>query len=161
MQPQSILHSGYFHPLLRAWQTATTTLNASNLIYYGLLPEAKNVYKDFVIDRKAPKLGNLTFSVTSPAKWNWIFATTGVTVTLDGVNDPISGICAATATNSPDSRDCASKGEESVQKLSKIGFVPSDEAPAAATRAPRPPAPSPSTSTATASASHSATLPSA
>ncbi|KAK2120180.1 hypothetical protein P7K49_001566 [Saguinus oedipus] len=33
MQPQSILHSGYFHPLLRAWQTATTTLNASNLIY--------------------------------------------------------------------------------------------------------------------------------
>ncbi|PNI69611.1 ALAD isoform 8 [Pan troglodytes] len=33
MQPQSVLHSGYFHPLLRAWQTATTTLNASNLIY--------------------------------------------------------------------------------------------------------------------------------
>ncbi|XP_011805515.1 PREDICTED: delta-aminolevulinic acid dehydratase [Colobus angolensis palliatus] len=33
MQPQSVLHSSYFHPLLRAWQTATTTLNASNLIY--------------------------------------------------------------------------------------------------------------------------------
>ncbi|XP_042769169.1 delta-aminolevulinic acid dehydratase isoform X2 [Panthera leo] len=33
MQPQSVLHSGYFHPLLRAWQTATATLSASNLIY--------------------------------------------------------------------------------------------------------------------------------
>uniref|UniRef100_G3T0F6 Delta-aminolevulinic acid dehydratase n=1 Tax=Loxodonta africana TaxID=9785 RepID=G3T0F6_LOXAF len=33
MQPQSVLHSGYFHPLLRTWQAATTTLNASNLIY--------------------------------------------------------------------------------------------------------------------------------
>lgn len=102
-----------------------------NLSYNGLRPETKNADKDFVMDWTAPKLGNLTSSVTSPAKWNWIFATTGVTVTLDGVNDPISGICSATATNSPDSHDCASKGEESVQKLSKIGFVPSDEAPAA------------------------------
>lgn len=33
MQPQSVLHSGYFHPLLRTWQTAATTLSASNLIY--------------------------------------------------------------------------------------------------------------------------------
>lgn len=33
MQPQSVLHSGYFHPLLRTWQAATTTLSASNLIY--------------------------------------------------------------------------------------------------------------------------------
>uniref|UniRef100_A0A8C8ZYB2 Delta-aminolevulinic acid dehydratase n=1 Tax=Prolemur simus TaxID=1328070 RepID=A0A8C8ZYB2_PROSS len=31
--PQSVLHSGYFHPLLRTWQAAATTLNASNLIY--------------------------------------------------------------------------------------------------------------------------------
>ncbi|XP_045435849.1 delta-aminolevulinic acid dehydratase isoform X3 [Pipistrellus kuhlii] len=33
MQPQSVLHSGYFHPLLRTWQAAATTLNASNFIY--------------------------------------------------------------------------------------------------------------------------------
>uniref|UniRef100_A0A480MEN7 porphobilinogen synthase n=1 Tax=Sus scrofa TaxID=9823 RepID=A0A480MEN7_PIG len=33
MQPQSVLHSGYFHPLLRTWQTAATSLSASNLIY--------------------------------------------------------------------------------------------------------------------------------
>lgn len=33
MQPQSVLHSGYFHPLLRAWQTTATSLHASNLIY--------------------------------------------------------------------------------------------------------------------------------
>ncbi|XP_040487687.1 delta-aminolevulinic acid dehydratase isoform X1 [Ursus maritimus] len=33
MQPQSVLHSGYFHPLLRAWQAAATPLSASNLIY--------------------------------------------------------------------------------------------------------------------------------
>ncbi|XP_021504512.1 delta-aminolevulinic acid dehydratase [Meriones unguiculatus] len=33
MNHQSILHSGYFHPLLRAWQTAASTVSASNLIY--------------------------------------------------------------------------------------------------------------------------------
>ncbi|XP_023609005.1 delta-aminolevulinic acid dehydratase isoform X6 [Myotis lucifugus] len=33
MQPQSVLHSGYFHPLLRTWQAAATTFSASNLIY--------------------------------------------------------------------------------------------------------------------------------
>ncbi|KAM5299923.1 delta-aminolevulinic acid dehydratase isoform 2-T2 [Ctenodactylus gundi] len=33
MQPQSVLHSGYFHPLLRTWQAAATALSASNLIY--------------------------------------------------------------------------------------------------------------------------------
>lgn len=33
MKPQSVLHSGYFHPLLRTWQAAATSLNASNLIY--------------------------------------------------------------------------------------------------------------------------------
>lgn len=33
MHPQSVLHSGYFHPLLRNWQTAATSLSASNLIY--------------------------------------------------------------------------------------------------------------------------------
>ncbi|KFJ00008.1 Ig-like domain-containing protein [Bifidobacterium stellenboschense] len=92
-----------------------------NLTYNGLRPEQKNANKDFVMDWTAPKLGNLTSSVTSPAKWNWIFATTGVTVTLDGVNDPISGICSATATNSPDTHDCASKGEESVA-FSQLGF---------------------------------------
>uniref|UniRef100_A0A8C2NQ20 Uncharacterized protein n=1 Tax=Capra hircus TaxID=9925 RepID=A0A8C2NQ20_CAPHI len=29
MHPQSVLHSGYFHPLLRNWQTAATSLIAS------------------------------------------------------------------------------------------------------------------------------------
>lgn len=92
-----------------------------NLTYNGLRPEQKNANKDFVMDWTAPKLGNLTSSVTNPAKWNWIFATTGVTVTFDGVNDPISGICSATATNSPDAHDCASKGNESVA-FSQLGF---------------------------------------
>lgn len=31
--PQSILHSGYFHPTLRYWQTCATDLKADNLIY--------------------------------------------------------------------------------------------------------------------------------
>uniref|UniRef100_A0A8C6MYW9 Uncharacterized protein n=1 Tax=Mus spicilegus TaxID=10103 RepID=A0A8C6MYW9_MUSSI len=33
MHHQSVLHSGYFHPLLRSWQTAASTVSASNLIY--------------------------------------------------------------------------------------------------------------------------------
>ncbi|KAB0407520.1 hypothetical protein E2I00_012828 [Balaenoptera physalus] len=33
MQPQSVLHSGYFHPLLRTWQATTASLSASSLIY--------------------------------------------------------------------------------------------------------------------------------
>lgn len=33
MHHQSVLHSGYFHPLLRTWQTAASTVSASNLIY--------------------------------------------------------------------------------------------------------------------------------
>lgn len=33
MQADSILHSGYFHPVLRSWQCTATTFDASNLIY--------------------------------------------------------------------------------------------------------------------------------
>ncbi|XP_029469243.1 delta-aminolevulinic acid dehydratase isoform X1 [Rhinatrema bivittatum] len=33
MQIESVLHSGYFHPMLRAWQVSATSLSASNLIY--------------------------------------------------------------------------------------------------------------------------------
>ncbi|XP_074871447.1 delta-aminolevulinic acid dehydratase isoform X1 [Carettochelys insculpta] len=33
MQAQSLLHSGYFHPVLRTWQTSATAFDASNLIY--------------------------------------------------------------------------------------------------------------------------------
>eukprot|EP00062_Callorhinchus_milii_P014823 gi/632964411/ref/XP_007898386.1/ PREDICTED: delta-aminolevulinic acid dehydratase isoform X1 [Callorhinchus milii] len=33
MQSESLLHSGYSHPLLRAWQTCGATFNANNLIY--------------------------------------------------------------------------------------------------------------------------------
>ncbi|CAM9679846.1 unnamed protein product [Bubo scandiacus] len=33
MQADSLLHSGYFHPVLRSWQCTATTLDASNLIY--------------------------------------------------------------------------------------------------------------------------------
>lgn len=33
MHHQSILHSGYFHPVLRTWQTSASTISASNLIY--------------------------------------------------------------------------------------------------------------------------------
>lgn len=33
MQAQAVLHSGYFHPVLRAWQTSATVFDASNLIY--------------------------------------------------------------------------------------------------------------------------------
>nr|XP_009666499.1 PREDICTED: delta-aminolevulinic acid dehydratase [Struthio camelus australis] len=33
MQAESLLHSGYFHPVLRSWQCSATTFDASNLIY--------------------------------------------------------------------------------------------------------------------------------
>ncbi|XP_051893256.1 delta-aminolevulinic acid dehydratase [Pristis pectinata] len=33
MQTESLLHCGYSHPLLRAWQTCATSFTASNLIY--------------------------------------------------------------------------------------------------------------------------------
>ncbi|KAE8582088.1 hypothetical protein XENTR_v10019940 [Xenopus tropicalis] len=33
MQVSSILHSGYFHPVLRAWQCSATSLDANNLMY--------------------------------------------------------------------------------------------------------------------------------
>ncbi|NXS13677.1 HEM2 dehydratase, partial [Neodrepanis coruscans] len=33
MQADSVLHSGYFHPVLRSWQGTATTFDASNLIY--------------------------------------------------------------------------------------------------------------------------------
>uniref|UniRef100_A0A8D2MSA4 porphobilinogen synthase n=1 Tax=Zonotrichia albicollis TaxID=44394 RepID=A0A8D2MSA4_ZONAL len=33
MQADSVLHSGYFHPVLRSWQCTATTFDASNLIY--------------------------------------------------------------------------------------------------------------------------------
>ncbi|XP_067868913.1 delta-aminolevulinic acid dehydratase [Heterodontus francisci] len=33
LQTESLLHSGYSHPLLRAWQCCATTFNANSLIY--------------------------------------------------------------------------------------------------------------------------------
>ncbi|CAJ0968522.1 unnamed protein product [Ranitomeya imitator] len=33
MQADAVLHSGYFHPVLRAWQSTATSLHASNLMY--------------------------------------------------------------------------------------------------------------------------------
>nr|XP_020664846.1 delta-aminolevulinic acid dehydratase [Pogona vitticeps] len=33
MQPEALLHSGYFHPILRSWQATATALDASHLIY--------------------------------------------------------------------------------------------------------------------------------
>uniref|UniRef100_A0AAY5KS43 porphobilinogen synthase n=1 Tax=Esox lucius TaxID=8010 RepID=A0AAY5KS43_ESOLU len=33
MQPESLLHSGYFHPTLRYWQTCASDLRPENLIY--------------------------------------------------------------------------------------------------------------------------------
>ncbi|XP_054854410.1 delta-aminolevulinic acid dehydratase isoform X1 [Eublepharis macularius] len=33
MQLESVLHSGYFHPVLRSWQTSATAFDATNLIY--------------------------------------------------------------------------------------------------------------------------------
>ncbi|EOA95704.1 Delta-aminolevulinic acid dehydratase, partial [Anas platyrhynchos] len=33
MQADSLLHSGYFHPVLRSWQCTASTFDASNLIY--------------------------------------------------------------------------------------------------------------------------------
>ncbi|XP_069465893.1 delta-aminolevulinic acid dehydratase [Ambystoma mexicanum] len=33
MQAESLLHSGYFHPVLRSWQTAATSFDARNLMY--------------------------------------------------------------------------------------------------------------------------------
>ncbi|XP_015278592.1 PREDICTED: delta-aminolevulinic acid dehydratase [Gekko japonicus] len=33
MQLESLLHSGYFHPVLRSWQTSATAFDATNLIY--------------------------------------------------------------------------------------------------------------------------------
>ncbi|KAM4664858.1 delta-aminolevulinic acid dehydratase [Discoglossus pictus] len=33
MPADSILHSGYFHPVLRSWQTAPTSLDPTNLMY--------------------------------------------------------------------------------------------------------------------------------
>ncbi|KAG9469718.1 hypothetical protein GDO78_019830 [Eleutherodactylus coqui] len=40
MQADSILHSGYFHPVLRAWQSTATSLNASNLMYPIFITDA-------------------------------------------------------------------------------------------------------------------------
>nr|XP_033816572.1 delta-aminolevulinic acid dehydratase isoform X2 [Geotrypetes seraphini] len=33
MQMETLLHSGYFHPVLRAWQASNTSLSVNNLIY--------------------------------------------------------------------------------------------------------------------------------
>lgn len=33
MQAESLLHSGYFHPVLRSWQTSATAFDSSSLIY--------------------------------------------------------------------------------------------------------------------------------
>ncbi|PJM78687.1 beta strand repeat-containing protein [Bifidobacterium scaligerum] len=90
-----------------------------NFAYSGLNAK-KQVTKQFVMDWTAPKLGNLTSSVTSPAKWKWIFANNAVTVTLNGVTDPISGICSARAA-STDGNDCSARNKESVA-FSALGF---------------------------------------
>ncbi|PWG59273.1 hypothetical protein [Bifidobacterium catulorum] len=96
--------------------------------YIGLLPannakhEKAQQSKDFVMDWTAPKLGNLTFSATSPKHWNWIFATNPLRVTLDGVNDPISGICSVRATNSPNSHDCTSNASAGKNGVESVGF---------------------------------------
>ncbi|KAB7790187.1 Ig-like domain-containing protein [Bifidobacterium leontopitheci] len=96
--------------------------------YSGLqtTPNDGSTYgKEFVLDWTAPKLGALSSNVTRPAKWNWIFATSGVTVTLDGVTDTVSGVCspnAALADGAAGVQDaCAATGNESV-KFSALGF---------------------------------------
>uniref|UniRef100_A0A8B9V371 Uncharacterized protein n=1 Tax=Anas zonorhyncha TaxID=75864 RepID=A0A8B9V371_9AVES len=39
MQADSLLHSGYFHPVLRSWQCTASTFDASNLIYPIFAPQ--------------------------------------------------------------------------------------------------------------------------
>lgn len=40
--PESILHSGYFHPTLRQWQSTATDLRSDNLIYPIFITDSEN-----------------------------------------------------------------------------------------------------------------------
>ncbi|OCT65198.1 hypothetical protein XELAEV_18041436mg [Xenopus laevis] len=46
MQVDSILHSGYFHPVLRAWQSTATSLDANNLMYPIFITDNPDAIED-------------------------------------------------------------------------------------------------------------------
>ena len=101
---------------------------------HAALDEAAKGGKVFVMDWTAPTTGHLNFSTTKPNQWGWIFSADTLNVTLDGINDPISGICSANATQSDgtkDANDCVGTSDESV-RFSKLGFdarISADPAP--------------------------------
>lgn len=49
-------------------------------------------FTDLCIDYTGPSAGQLTFSQTSIAKWGWLVATSQMNVTLNDVQDAVSGI---------------------------------------------------------------------
>ena len=52
--------------------------------------------RKFVIDYTGPQLGSLHLSATTPHHWQWIFPTSPLHVSLDGVKDQVSGVDAKT-----------------------------------------------------------------
>ena len=65
------------------------------LSYAGLQCDSSRfaaAQRKFVIDYTGPQLGNLHLSATTPHQWQWIFPTSPLHVSLDGVKDQVSGV---------------------------------------------------------------------
>ena len=69
------------------------------LSYAGLQCDSSRfaaAQRKFVIDYTGPQLGSLHLSATTPHHWQWIFPTSPLHVSLDGVKDQVSGVDAKT-----------------------------------------------------------------
>lgn len=64
--------------------------------YSGLQNDKITSARSFTVDYTGPQLGSLRLSARSPEHWNWIFPTTPLHVSLDGIDDSISGVDAST-----------------------------------------------------------------
>lgn len=87
--PRSVVNSDLPHE-------GTYKLDVS---YAGLQSDSQyfaSAHSEFVIDYTGPKLGGLHLSTTAPQHWQWVFPTSPLHVSLDGVNDAVSGIDAQT-----------------------------------------------------------------
>ena len=65
------------------------------LSYAGLQCDSSRfaaAQRKFVIDYTGPQLGSLHLSATTPHQWQWIFPTSPLHVSLDGVKDQVSGV---------------------------------------------------------------------
>ena len=65
------------------------------LSYAGLQCDSSRfaaAQRKFVIDYTGPQLGSLHLSATTPHHWQWIFPTSPLHVSLDGVKDQVSGV---------------------------------------------------------------------